>query len=127
MRAICRLMACGIETSVRAGIASGQAFHYRVGPPAERHNITAFSVSGLRESLISTPSWTMRHPSAAASVELDFLQLGLRRADDVASTDPALLRQNVGAGHAATADAKAPRRPMSGLHGDHDRLQGPRS
>jgi hypothetical protein len=39
---------------------------------AERHRITVSSVSGWRASLTSTPSWIVRHPSAAASAELNF-------------------------------------------------------
>jgi hypothetical protein len=34
---------------------------------AERHKITVSPVSGWRVSLTSTPSWTMRQPSARAS------------------------------------------------------------
>src|SRR5208282_20821 len=54
------------------------------------------------------------------------LQLRLRRADDVAPPCLAQPCQILGAGHAAVGDPDAPQHAMPGLHGGHDRLQGPR-
>ena len=68
------------------------------------------------------------HAPAVRGGELggELLQLRLRRADDVAPAGLAQPRQILGAGHAAIGDPDAAQHAMPGLHGGHDRLQGPR-
>src|ERR1700757_1390393 len=56
----------------------------------------------------------------------ELLQLRLRRADDVASASLAQPREILGAGPAAVRDPDPSHHTMPGLHGGHDRLQGPR-
>jgi hypothetical protein len=56
----------------------------------------------------------------------ELLQFRLRCPDDVAPPGLTQPRQIVGAGHAAIGDPDATQHSMPGLHGGHDRLQGPR-
>jgi len=50
-------------------VVHGLLFTAPIGGAAQDHGLL---VSGWRASLTSTPSWTVRHPSAAASAELNF-------------------------------------------------------
>jgi hypothetical protein len=59
-------------------------------------------------------------------VSAELLQLRLRRADDVAPAGVAQPREILGARHAAIGDPHPSHHAMAGLHGGHDRLQGPR-
>ena len=74
-----------VEPLLRTSDASGQAFERRFNPPAELVMHGPFFAApigraaqnhglprlGIMVSLTSTPSWTVRQPSAAASSELN--------------------------------------------------------
>ena len=54
----------------------------------------------------------------------EFLQLRLRRTDDVAPAGLTQPRQIIGAGHAAIGDPNASQHAMPSFHRGYDRLQG---
>ena len=104
-------------------VMHGALFAAPLGRAAQDHRLVGLGVARQ----LDLDAFVDHAPAIRASeIGAELLQLRLRRANDVAPSCLAQPRQIVGAGHAAVGDPDPPQHAVPGLHGGHNRLQGPR-